>query len=943
MEKIFDAGSLVKARGRDWVVLPSDNNDILMLKPLGGSEEEIMGIYLPLQIPEDIIEPSAFPKPDINDLGDFSTAKLIYNACKLSFRNVSGPFRCMGKLSFRPRSYQVVPMVTALNQDTTRLLIADDVGIGKTVEALLIIRELMERGEIKRFAVLCLPHLCDQWHQELNDKLDIDAEVIRSGTAAALDRKYSSDAGVFSEAPYQVISIDYIKSSRRRGRFIEFCPEMIIVDEAHTCARPAGVRNDNAQQRHALLKEICKDESKHVLLLTATPHSGKDEEFTSLLGLLNEDFEKLNLETIDDQGRKAIAPYFIQRKRDNIKKWLGETTIFPEREGKEVNYKLSSEYLEAYEAALTFARGITGKGIRNQKDRIRYWAALALLRGIMSSPDAGTKMLGKRSEKRTGEIQELEETADAMENPIVEKTSNDSDIEQSELMEKIELAQSEINEIKRLKQRLEKLANPEKDFKVRDAAEIIEKWVKEDYSPIVFCRFISTAKYVEKILKGKLPRSVEVQAITSLIPDEQRKEKIKELGNHKKRVLIATDCLSEGINLQEHFNAVLHYDLPWNPNRLEQREGRVDRYGQEFKLVKTYLMWSEDNPIDNIVLNVIIRKVREIQQAIGVSISLGDNDLSIMNAILDKVLLYPELDKKEGKQLSMSFPEAENIITNDIETAKRKSRNIRSIFQHARIKPEDIEESLKEIDEATGNPDVVRDFVLQALKWLQVEVKYNKVGYEISEINLPLMLKAFLKKKNRSSYLVSFDPPKPANYQHLGRNHKFVEQLCQLILSLAFEQRENLNRVARTSVIRTDSVDKMTVLVQFRVRNVIRETKGSHEVIAEEMYLWGFCPDAAGNHEDLTFEKSKELLINAISAEQISPEAQKEFLESVLNIYQELEPRFLELATERANHLVDAHGRFKQYTGGKSYEAVHPVLPPDVLGIYVLVPQPAKL
>ena len=95
----------------------------------------------------------------------------------------------MGKLSFRPRSYQIVPLVMALKQEVVRLLIADDVGVGKTVEALIILQEMLERGEIKRFAVVCPPHLCEQWQKELRDKLDIEAEIIRSSTAAALDRK----------------------------------------------------------------------------------------------------------------------------------------------------------------------------------------------------------------------------------------------------------------------------------------------------------------------------------------------------------------------------------------------------------------------------------------------------------------------------------------------------------------------------------------------------------------------------------------------------------------------------------------------------------------------------------------------------------------------------------------------------------------------------------
>ena len=139
----YKPGKLVTYRERDWIVLPSADPDIIMLKPMGGSEDEITGIFKPLQIVGEQINEATFPNPTVDDLDDFQSAKLLFDATRLSFRNASGPFRCMGKLSFRPRSYQIVPLVMSLKQDVVRLLIADDVGIGKTIEALIILKEMM--------------------------------------------------------------------------------------------------------------------------------------------------------------------------------------------------------------------------------------------------------------------------------------------------------------------------------------------------------------------------------------------------------------------------------------------------------------------------------------------------------------------------------------------------------------------------------------------------------------------------------------------------------------------------------------------------------------------------------------------------------------------------------------------------------------------------------
>src|SRR5437588_1082129 len=179
-------GSLVHVRERDWVVLPSDDPDIIRLRPLSGSEEEVCGIHKALE--DSDIQQASFPEPRPESAGDFIAGKLLRDAARLSVRSGAGPFRSLGRLSVRPRPYQFVPLIMALRHETTRMLIADDVGIGKTIEAGLIASELLARGDARRLLVLCPPHLCDQWQQELQDKFHIRAEVVRTSTIARLER-----------------------------------------------------------------------------------------------------------------------------------------------------------------------------------------------------------------------------------------------------------------------------------------------------------------------------------------------------------------------------------------------------------------------------------------------------------------------------------------------------------------------------------------------------------------------------------------------------------------------------------------------------------------------------------------------------------------------------------------------------------------------------------
>ena len=193
---VASIGSIVNCRNRQWVVLPSENEDITRLRPLSGNEDEIAGIYRQLKL--EAIEPATFPLPDATSIQDHKAALLLMDATRLLLRSGAGPFRSLGRISLRTRPYQLVPLLMALRLETVRLLIADDVGIGKTIEAGLIARELLDRSEVKRLAVLFPPHLCDQWQQELRDKFHIDAVVVRSGTASSLERGVPNGTHIFS-------------------------------------------------------------------------------------------------------------------------------------------------------------------------------------------------------------------------------------------------------------------------------------------------------------------------------------------------------------------------------------------------------------------------------------------------------------------------------------------------------------------------------------------------------------------------------------------------------------------------------------------------------------------------------------------------------------------------------------------------------------------------
>jgi len=843
----------------------------------------------------------------------------------------------------------MVPLVMALRQETVRMLIGDDVGVGKTIEALLIAKELYERKEIKRFAIVCLPHLCDQWQDELKSKFGIEAVIIRSGTATALERQIKVHENVFRSFPFQVISIDYIKTGNKRQVFIDHCPVLIIVDEAHTCARPAGA-NNSQQLRHHLLHDISKKNDQHLLLLTATPHSGKQAEFQSLLGLINPEYEKIDIISSSENQRKELAKSFVQRRRIDVLKWLDEETKFPTRNSSDKDYEVGIEYGDIFNEILNYAREIVAASIGDgRKQRYSYWDALALLRGVMSSPAAGISMLEKKAHKKSlaadfddSDADEIDKGAETV---MDLDFSNDDNLPLS-VLGKIPTNNSESKRLLDYAQRLSQVYGIEKDHKALEAVSHIKNYIDRGFNPIVYCRYIQTAKYLGEIFKERFKdknyKSLHIEVITSELNDELRREKIELMNTSTRRLLIATDCLSEGINLQEGFNAILHYDLPWNPNRLEQREGRIDRFGQRSPSVEVTLLYGSNNPIDGVVLEVLLRKAREIRRTIGISVPFPENSASVMEAVTNAILLKPNISVEQEYRQGTLF-EAEEIkaeknrVAKAFDEAEKRETASRSIFAQNAIKPTEIEDDLKEVDEAIGDVKAVEQFVIESLRFIGVQVDEVKDGYKIYTTNIPQRIRELLSDKNE--ILISFLSPTPQRYKYIGRNHPFTEHLSQFIINSALNGLAN--STARAAVLRSENVERKTVLFQFRVRNVIAEQRSNKEIVAEEMWLWGY----EGGMSDNKFigkEDALKLLMNAKATQNLELPEQQYWLDQEMEWVKD-EKVFREItdpvAFERCEHLVESHTRFRKLVNGSRYKVVEPVLPMDVLGVYIILPQ----
>jgi len=540
----FAAGSLVHARGREWVVLPESAADLLVLRPIGGGDDDTAALFPALEA----VRSATFPAPSVADSGNAATAGLLRTALRIGFRSSAGPFRSLARIDVEPRAYQFVPLMMALRQDVTRLLISDDVGIGKTVEAGLIAAELLAQGDIGRLAVLCSPALAEQWQQELRQKFAIHAELVLPSTVTKLTKGLMLNESLFERHPYVVVSTDLIKSHQRRDEFVNHCPEFVIVDEAHTAVADGGSTRTRTQ-RFELLQRIAADRSRHLVLVTATPHSGKEDGFRNLVGLLDPALATIDLDRTED--RVLLARHFVQRRRANLaaREYLGEQTVFPsERLTRDAPYQLSGEYRALFERVLAYASeqvaDATTGGVRQ---RVRWWAALALLRALASSPRAAAATLRTRAKAAGAET--IEE-ADGAGRAMVLDTSDDESFDSIDATPGADADDVEGDEFLSHRRRLLALAAQAEALEGRSADRKLDKLVGEvkalladGYDPIVFCRFIATADYVEEQLTKALGSNTALDVVTGDLPPAERMARIATLVERSGRhVLVATDC-----------------------------------------------------------------------------------------------------------------------------------------------------------------------------------------------------------------------------------------------------------------------------------------------------------------------------------------------------------------------------------------------------------------
>lgn len=914
----FAPGDLVRARGREWVALPSPRDGILALRPLSGSGNDTVILDPALEILP--VEPARFDLSADAAITVQAKAALLADAMRLTLRRGAGPFRSAAQLAFEPRTYQLVPLLMALRMAVPRLLIADDVGIGKTIEAGLILRELMDRGEVDAFSVLCPPHLVEQWMGELKARFGIDAVAVTSSTASRLERGLPLAQTLFEAYPFTVVSLDYIKAEKRREGFARACPDFVIVDEAHACVGTHKGR----QQRFDLLQGLARNPDRRMILLTATPHSGDEEAFARLLSLIDPSFASMVFE--DTRYRERLARHFVQRRRiDLITGDWKEDRAFPKHETTEFAYQLSSAHRDFQEAVLDYCFGVVslaGSGQREQ--RLAFWGTLALMRCVGSSPSAALSALRNR----------MSSESDRLEAQIYDDDGDDEDAVDLEPGTAFDVDPALLVLVKHAEELVGK-----SDPKLVALIQTLSPLIKKGANPVVFCRYLATAEHVRDGLRRAFPKLI-IESVTGVLTPDERRDRVADMASMDEekpvqRILVATDCLSEGINLQQLFNTVVHYDLSWNPTRHQQREGRVDRFGQPADLVRSIMMFSPDSAIDGAVLEVILRKAEEIRKATGVSVPLPEERGPVTDALMASMMLR----RRGSAQLSLDlrFENSVKAVEARWRDASENERKSRARFAQNAIKPQEVAPEWEKVRTLLGSPADARLFVERAMSRFGTQLEAHKAVFLAHVDALDAVLRERLAEHDlKGSVRLATMEPAPPGTALLTRTHPLTATLAEALVEASLDS-ESLSGlgIGRVGAWPTAVVKQVTRLALLRIRfKLTVHARKERLLLAEEAALV-----AVQGARIVAFGEEARELLNAPAIADLAPIARDRFIarakEELSGL---LERPIAEFVRSRAQELMQDHARLRIASGSASRVTVEPVLPPDVIGLFTLMP-----
>lgn len=521
--------------------------------------------------------------------------------------------RARGNKNMIPLPHQIDAVYSKMLQaPQVRYLLADDPGAGKTIMSGMIIRELKARNMIRKTLILVPPLVLKQWQAELKEKFNEDFVII---TRSFLDA--SGELNPFDMHDQVIASMYWASREDIKNMIMNSQFDFVIVDEAHKMAAyTVGQRKKKVKRTKMFqLGENLLRHTENCLLLTATPHKGDKENFRHLMSLVDHDiFSQLNS---GDSILEKSNPYVIRRLKENMVNFDG-TPLFPKRTSKTLGFELSSAEMDLYEAVTDYVRDYFNRAKQNNKPNVAF-AMMILQRRLSSSVEAIYLSLIRRKER----LQKVLETGRKIGQMLDVDDYEDSSLEEQEVMEAFaegeyeeldfEALQVEIEMLDQLIRKANVIRQNENERKFLELEKTLfgaDGLLAQGEKILIFTESKDTLHYLEKQLKAYVSDIAKIVGDFSM---DRRQDEVDKFRNEV-QIMIATDAGGESINLQ-FCNQMVNYDIPWNPNRLEQRMGRIHRIGQKnevfvFNLVAT-------NTREGDVLIRLLTKMEQMREDLG--------------------------------------------------------------------------------------------------------------------------------------------------------------------------------------------------------------------------------------------------------------------------------------------------------------------------------------
>ena len=661
----------------------------------------------------DLPKPTGFDEP--GRLDAFLDAVRWGAASSADIRNVQAPFRS----GIDIEDYQLDPVVRAIQMPRVNLLVADDVGLGKTIEAGLVAQELLIRHRCRKILIVCPSSLQIQWRDQMRDKFGLDFRIVDSELMKDLRRSRGIHVNPWQHFPRLITSIDFLKRDRPMRLFRELLPaegeavyprrfDLLIVDEAHNVAPSGSGKYAMDSMRTAAIRMLVPH-FEHKLFLTATPHNGYPESFTSLLELL--DNQRFARGVSPD--RKQLQVVMVRRLKQEMQNWDG-SPLFPVRQLESIAVDYSAQERQVHRALREYTELRTTGAIDGVEKYATEFVLKLLKKRLFSSPQAFAMTLAQHesslvhSQRRKGglrsrpvegilrrQLEQIEE--EFADDAWFESVTEDSIDQSSQLFRPLNSEEESL--IQQMKQWAQQ-ASAQMDTKAQEFLNWLEthlrpdgQWCRERV--IIFTEYRATQKWLYELLATHgLVQGDRLMTLYGGMASDDR-ESVKAAFQTDPdvspvRILLATDAASEGLDLQNFCSKLIHYEIPWNPNRMEQRNGRIDRHGQKAKEVRIYHF---------------VGKNYQAQEISGIRPGDLEGDLEFLMRAALKVNAIREDLGKVGPVIAAQVEEAMfgRRVTLDTTQAERESEPVRQMLKFERRVREQIETLREQLEETKQN------------------------------------------------------------------------------------------------------------------------------------------------------------------------------------------------------------------------------------------------